>query len=85
MVVMCNHERLECPNHEGSFDCHSFCSTCEGNQEYCPSGCEMQYDEESGDIVYINTKCTCDQLDDDLIEDGWTCHNCYTYRKDNNE
>jgi hypothetical protein len=27
--------------------------------------------------------CNCDNLDDDLIEAGWTCHNCYTYRKDN--
>ena len=51
MVVMCDHEHLECPN---GLDCHSFCSICEGNGEYCPMGCEMQYDEESGDIVYIN-------------------------------
>jgi hypothetical protein len=21
--------------------------------------------------------CTCNELDDDLIEDGWTCYNCY--------
>ena len=81
-TMICTHERLECPN---GLDCHSFCSTCEGNGEYCPDGCEMQYNKDTGDIVYINTKCTCDQLDDDLIEDGWTCHNCYTYRKDNND
>ena len=49
-TMICTHERLECPN---GLDCHSFCSTCEGNGEYCPMGCEMQYDEESGDIVYI--------------------------------
>lgn len=50
MVVMCNHEHLECPN---GLDCHSFCPICEGNGEYCPNGCEMQYDEETGDIIYI--------------------------------
>jgi hypothetical protein len=48
----CTHEHLECPNHNGSFDCHSFCSTCEGNQEYCPQGCEMTLDED-GDIIYV--------------------------------
>lgn len=21
--------------------------------------------------------CTCDQLDDDIKEEGWTCHACY--------
>jgi hypothetical protein len=42
IVVMCNHERLVCPNHEGAFDCHSFCSICEGFQEYCPNGCEVE-------------------------------------------
>lgn len=24
---------IECPNHEGSFDCNPFCRLCEGNQE----------------------------------------------------
>lgn len=28
-------------------------------------------------------RCNCDQLDDDLIEAGYTCYNCYAYRKDN--
>jgi hypothetical protein len=23
-----------CPNHEGNFDCNSFCRLCEGYQEY---------------------------------------------------
>lgn len=50
-TMICTHERLECPN---GLDCHSFCSICEGNGEYCPMGCEMQYDEETNDIVYIN-------------------------------
>jgi hypothetical protein len=52
-TMICTHEHLECPNHEGSFDCNSFCSICEGNGEYCPDGCEMQYNEDTGDIVYI--------------------------------
>ena len=25
---------IECPNHEGSFDCTPFCPLCEGEQEY---------------------------------------------------
>jgi len=25
---------IECPNHEGSFDCTPFCTLCEGEQEY---------------------------------------------------
>ena len=29
--------------------------------------------------------CNCDQLDEDLIEAGYTCYNCYAYRKDNPE
>ena len=24
---------IECPNHNGSFDCNAFCRLCEGNQE----------------------------------------------------
>lgn len=27
--------------------------------------------------------CTCDDLDDDLIADGYTCYTCYETRKDN--
>jgi len=26
--------KLECPNHEGGFDCNPFCNVCEGDQEY---------------------------------------------------
>jgi hypothetical protein len=26
-------ETIECPNHNGSFDCNPFCRLCEGNQE----------------------------------------------------
>jgi hypothetical protein len=25
---------MECPNHEGAFDCTPFCNLCEGEQEY---------------------------------------------------
>lgn len=49
----CDHLHLVCPEHNGAFDCNSFCSTCEGNQEYCPNGCEMVYDDETGDIIYV--------------------------------
>jgi hypothetical protein len=24
---------MECPNHEGAFDCTPFCKVCEGEQE----------------------------------------------------
>ena len=48
--MLCDHEHLECPN---GLDCNSFCPICEGNGEYCPNGCEMQYDDESGDIIYV--------------------------------
>ena len=51
----CDHQRLECPEHNGSFDCNSFCSTCEGNQEYCPDGCIMTLDDE-GYLVYVKEK-----------------------------
>jgi len=25
---------MNCPRHEGSYDCTPFCDLCEGNQEY---------------------------------------------------
>ena len=25
---------IECPRHEGNFDCTPFCNICEGEQEY---------------------------------------------------
>ncbi len=40
--MACRHERIECPNHEGAFDCNSFCRICEGFYEYCPEGCEVE-------------------------------------------
>jgi hypothetical protein len=27
---------LPCPNHEGNYDCTTFCTTCEGAQELAP-------------------------------------------------
>lgn len=27
-------EMIECPNHEGNFDCTPFCAKCGGEQEY---------------------------------------------------
>ena len=32
----CDHFKIVCPKHHGSFDCNSFCDICEGSQEYCP-------------------------------------------------
>jgi hypothetical protein len=29
---------VECPNHDGAFDCTPFCSICEGEQEYESTG-----------------------------------------------
>lgn len=29
-------QSIECPNHEGAFDCNPFCPLCEGEQEYVP-------------------------------------------------
>jgi hypothetical protein len=29
------HALIECPEHDGGYDCTPFCRTCEGNQEYC--------------------------------------------------
>lgn len=28
---------VECPNHDGNFDCTPFCALCGGEQEYTPS------------------------------------------------
>lgn len=31
----------------------------------------------------MDTTCHCDELDGDVLELGYTCYNCYQYRKDN--
>ena len=41
----CKHDRVECPEHEGNFDCNPFCALCEGEQEYCPT-CEQQGEQQ---------------------------------------
>lgn len=33
----CWKDLVECPRHNGSFDCTPFCEVCEGEQEYCPA------------------------------------------------
>jgi hypothetical protein len=30
-------EMIDCPNHEGAYDCTPFCRICEGNQGYYPT------------------------------------------------
>ena len=29
---------IDCPAHEGNYDCNSFCAICEGEQVYDPNG-----------------------------------------------
>lgn len=29
---------IDCPAHEGAYDCTPFCAICEGEQAYDPSG-----------------------------------------------
>jgi len=41
----CECDRVECPKHHGSFDCHSFCDICEGNQDYCPTHDEWEAEQ----------------------------------------
>jgi len=33
-----NENWIDCPNHEGAYDCTPFCRICEGNQGYDPDG-----------------------------------------------
>lgn len=45
---------IECPRHEGGFDCNPFCNICEGEQEYNPEdtlpcmgeGCNIQINKD---------------------------------------
>lgn len=43
---MCSLVSVECPRHEGAFDCNPFCDLCEGEQEYTPK-CEPITEEET--------------------------------------
>lgn len=31
-----HHKMIDCPNHEGGYDCTPFCKICEGEQGYYP-------------------------------------------------
>lgn len=48
---------IECPNHEGNFDCTPFCNLCEGNQETNLDDLMYQTDSVSFDgchKIYLN-------------------------------
>jgi hypothetical protein len=48
---------VECPNHNGSFDCNPFCRLCEGNQETTLDEMLYQADSVSFDgchKIYLN-------------------------------
>ena len=47
---------IECPNHNGSFDCTPFCQTCEGEQAYDPT--EMM-------------NCVVGSCSDQIVKDVW--------------
>ena len=47
---------IECPRHEGSFDCTPFCNICEGQQEYNPEDqlpCVACHDVKINKDIYI--------------------------------
>ena len=48
--MICEHEHLICPKHEGAFDCTSFCDICEGDCEYCPTCDEYAHEQAT---IYI--------------------------------
>jgi hypothetical protein len=55
---------IECPRHEGAFDCNPFCNVCEGNQEY-------EY-RETFPCVYCHTP-----IDHDIwFEESEMCVDC---------
>ena len=69
-LYKCDHERIECPKHEGSFDCNPFCNVCEGNQEYCDKGCEP---------IACNVCCVYEYFDTPLTQvadDFYMCEDC---------
>lgn len=53
-LCACTHERVECPRHEGNFDCNPFCRLCEGDQEWCPT-CDTH--EHEWDTTSERTHC----------------------------
>ncbi len=53
---------IECPNHEGNFDCTPFCKLCEGEQEtpsfVCPAcNTEQPYSRGHGDCRACDDCC----------------------------
>lgn len=48
---------------------------------------EGEYDEDTLEgldwRISPPRECQCQNLDDDLLEQGYTCYNCYEFRKDN--
>jgi hypothetical protein len=54
---------VECPNHEGSFDCNPFCRLCEGEQEY-----EVNEFEQAMSLVLSEGLAIIDNLTDEEIE-----------------
>ena len=52
--------KIECPNHNGSFDCTPFCELCSGEQE----------------IESEPTDCSCDAFYMFKCKDCLTCTNC---------
>ena len=74
---MCNHEMIDCPEHEGGYDCTPFCKVCEGEQGYCPvcADCKHTFLYESP--TYDQLRCLdCDaeieneDEDDELETEG---------------
>ena len=71
---------VECPNHEGNFDCTPFCRLCGGEQEYytfvCPA-CQQ-------DTPFIQGHGDCRACDDCCKDtegpDGKVVY-CYPYYK----
>lgn len=71
---------VECPEHNGSFDCTPFCRTCSGEQEY---------DEHEDFICMDCTACTfctdeyymvTDQVWDSVADNGMLCIGCLEAR-----
>ena len=68
-ITTCGHDTIECPNHEGNFDCNPFCALCEGDQEYCPT-CEDPTQAEVDAFIDTPTR------EDDPYTEAWLCFDC---------
>ena len=47
----CECDRVDCPKHDGSYDCTPFCDICEGNQGYCLTHDEWEAEQAQ---TYLN-------------------------------